>query len=153
MYKKFDNSVLRQNIIASIRSNLPLSAVAGRAGVSTRTLKNWLNRGCEALRREDLDEVLTEEDRTYAKFYFEVKAAEAQAQSDLLFNISQSDDWRASSWVLERRHKDFAEKKKIDIAVSNVKEGLLAHLEENLSKETFAEVLNALIDFDDTDDD
>lgn len=152
MNLKFNDQNIRRLIIANIKGNLPLSAAATRSGISAKTLKRWLSKGYQALINDDNGLPVTKEDAEYVQFYLDYSEAEGAAQADLLYNLQGTDDWRASAWLLERRHKDFHEKKKIELAVNDVKENLLNFLEEKLDKETFSKVITALLEFEEQDD-
>lgn len=70
---------------------------AAYAGVSERTLTEWLSRGSR------------EESGLYADFYAEVMEAEQAAEVRALGAIHQAmqrGDWKAAAWFLERKHPD-----------------------------------------------
>lgn len=69
---------------------------AAYAGVSERTLTEWLSRGAR------------ERSGPYADFYAEVTEAEQAAEVRALGAIQQAAqrDWRAAAWFLERKHPD-----------------------------------------------
>jgi hypothetical protein len=85
----------QRRIIDAIRLGARRDEAAAAAGISRRSLQNWLARG-------ELDG----ERGRYRDFAEAVRTAEAQAELAALRTIEKAaagGDWRASSWLLERR--------------------------------------------------
>jgi len=71
---------------------------AKRVGVGTTTIRNWILRGAR--------DIQSGKDSIYRTFKEAVDFAEAQQAARMLNNIEQAAtrDWKASAWMLERRH-------------------------------------------------
>src|SRR5215211_6194992 len=81
-------------IVDAVRTGAHREQAAEAAGISRRSLQNWLARG----------ELGGEQ--PYRRFAEAVREAEAQAELESLRTIEKAaaeGDWRARAWVLERR--------------------------------------------------
>ncbi len=87
---------VRQKILWALRLGNYRRPAAEYAGISERTLGDWLMRGRDA------------ESGPYADFYAEVLEAERAAEVRALGVIQQAAkrDWKAAAWFLERKHPE-----------------------------------------------
>ena len=79
----------------AIRIGLTQEQAAAYIGVGERTFYRWMRRG------------LREPDTIYGQFRQAVKRGEAQSVAYEMANIrraARDGDWKASAWLLERRH-------------------------------------------------
>ena len=93
-------------ILASIRGGAFASTAAAAAGISEATFHRWMRRGRQAIERVDNGGELPEEEIPYKVFHLDVVAAEAEvevAAASALWTAARAGDWRAASWLLERR--------------------------------------------------
>ena len=84
-----------------------LETAAALAGVSHRTLQEWLRRGKEVRQRaRRTGEPIPQADEMYANLAAAIKAVAAHAEMTALSQVAGAvgDDWRAAAWVLERRY-------------------------------------------------
>ena len=84
-------------LLKAISQGLPLKHAANLAGISYDTLNRWKKRG-------EADEA----PEVFRHFCKALEHAEAKAVQVHLSNIAAAGtrDWRASAWILERRHSD-----------------------------------------------
>ena len=84
----------KERIIKAIQAGCTYEMAADYAGISRTTLWGWLKKG------ED------PKNRSFATFLNEVKSAEIEGAMVHLGTITQASakDWKASAWMLERRH-------------------------------------------------
>jgi len=97
----------RQIILEAIRSGATVTAAAGAAGCSRRTIARWRERG--------ESDGATEEERGFLLAY---ERAEAVAEVRLVQAITSASalDWRAAAWMLTHRWPDrWSEKRTIKI--------------------------------------
>ena len=82
-----------QKIISSVRLGLTYMRAAQLAGISHKTLNDWVNRGKAS------------ESEQYVKFYEDLQKANAECEVRHAGSLAEASryDWRASAWVLERR--------------------------------------------------
>ena len=87
---------IQQKIVWALRLGNYRKSAAEYAGVSERTLCDWMRRGTE------------ETHGAYADFCQEVVAAEQAAEIRALGVIQQAAkrDWKAAAWFLERKHPE-----------------------------------------------
>jgi hypothetical protein len=85
-------------LLSAIERGLPLREAASLAGISYDTFNRWRNQG-EAVNAPP----------EFRHFCESLQRAQAIAVDALLTRIqsaSQSGDWRAAAWILERRHAE-----------------------------------------------
>lgn len=84
----------KERIIKAIQAGCTYEMAADYAGISRTTLWGWLKKGEDA------------KNRSFATFLNEVKSAEIEGAMVHLGTITQASqkDWKASAWMLERRH-------------------------------------------------
>lgn len=75
-----------------IKEGATKHAAAAMAGVSYKTIKEWLKRGNEHGAGDH-----------FAQFGVNLASAEASAETVCVAKIFGAEDWRASAWWLERR--------------------------------------------------
>lgn len=95
-------------VLEAIKDGHTISTAAAHAGVSRRTIHNWLKLGREALEMYEDDpnaEPLTPYDEEYMQFYFDYEAAGAVAKKVLLDRIWDAGEksWQANAWILKNR--------------------------------------------------
>lgn len=126
-------------IVDSICKSVPPESAARAAGVSPRTYYRWTAQG-----RAD-DEA--DRDTPFRQFWQAVEEALAVAEAALLetVRVASADEWRAATWLLERRFsRRYGEHHK---AAAQQEEYLRAKLESvraRLGEETLARVLEAI---------
>lgn len=92
---------VRDTVARKLRDCSSREAAASTAGVTSRSLSNWVNRGEEAFTTGGK---LAIKDKIYIDFFLAIKKAEADAEARLLSNIIDGvKNWQASAWWLERR--------------------------------------------------
>jgi hypothetical protein len=91
-------------LISAIGLGAPRYVAAIKAGLDEKTLRNWLDRG------ETDDEGNPVDERPgaaeFVEFRQEFLKAEAEAEQLMVDAIRVNPDWKASAWMLERRHPD-----------------------------------------------
>lgn len=90
---KFSKPV-RDRIIQAIGAGCTYDLAADYAGISRKTLWDWLKKGQDPKNKE------------YVTFRTDIKRAEAEGAISNLGTIKQASvkDWKAAAWLLERRH-------------------------------------------------
>lgn len=135
---------VRQNFLSAIAMGTHLETACGFAGIDYNTMREWVQRGegTHPTRRKTPE---------YAEFAEAVTRAIAQAEVTLVKRVSDSskDDWRAATWMLERRHPErWANTQRIQVEVQKELERTLDQLEKQLPPALFDQVLNALANGD-----
>lgn len=94
-------------ILAGLQQGNTRRASAEAAGVSSRTLQRWLQRGRDSKTGK------------YVELLRRVEAAECKAETAMVKSIVQAaseGDWRAAAWWLERRvPQDFAKRQRLSV--------------------------------------
>lgn len=85
-------------LIAAIEKGMPLKESAMLAGISYDTLNRWTKRG----ENEDAPE----EFRHLCKALNRAKAVAMLRHVSVIDRAGERGDWRASAWILERRHPE-----------------------------------------------
>ena len=90
---------VRSAILAAVRTGCPYKFAAEAAGISARTLHEWLRHG-----KEDIS--LKKHTSTFAVLLRDIKGAEAQGIAYRLRIIQRASkkQWQAAAWTLERVH-------------------------------------------------
>ena len=86
---------VKARVIQAIQTGATYEICAQYAGISPATLYNWMKQGRE---RKQKDKV---------EFLEDIKRAESRgaiANLGLIQRAAQDGDWKASAWILERRH-------------------------------------------------
>lgn len=80
------------SIIATLEKGNTRSCAAYTAGISPRTLANWMARGRKG-------------ERAFDAFFASVRQAELKAEAELVANIREASkkNWQAAAWILEKR--------------------------------------------------
>ncbi len=112
-----EDSPAERFLRATVASN-PRRTCCAWAGIAMSTLKSWLTRARTVLDNAGLDELMPREmvpwhlipaeDHIYVDFYLAYLKAMARDETSLVLNIRKAarDDWKASAWLLQRRHGD-----------------------------------------------
>lgn len=123
-----------------------LETAASLAGVPPRTLRRWLQRGHDAVKRKVRN--------PFRRFLEAVEQAQAEGEAEHVGAIraARSEHWQASAWWLERtRPERFGRRDKV-LVENSVREELeqaLTRLEQRLPPEEYDRVLAALAAGDD----
>ncbi len=90
------------NIVAAYDKTIVLSTIAGLVRRDKDTIRAWLERG-----KDDLKKGIESE---YVQFFLDTKEAKAKKIADLLHRIESGiDKWQAVAWILERcAREDFS---------------------------------------------
>ena len=90
------NDASKKRFIDALKIGAGMEAAANAAGVYYTTARDWMKKGESA------------SSGMYYEFYRDVTRAIADAEMILLtrINVASKDDWRAATWILERRHPD-----------------------------------------------
>jgi hypothetical protein len=137
-------SLVKQNFLSALVTGCHIEAACGFAGIEYATMREWVQRGegTHPTRRNAQE---------YAEFAESVTHAIAQAEVALVkrVNDASKDDWRAATWMLERRHPErWANTQRIQIEVQKELERTLDQLEKQLPAGIFDQVLSAIADGD-----
>lgn len=87
---KFDPETA-EDVLRTIRAGNFLETAAAFAGVTPKTVRNWLRKGAR------------QKEGPLADFARDYAEAEATAETYALAQITRSRDWAAAAWRLERR--------------------------------------------------
>ena len=97
---------VQERIINAIKAGSYLDDAANYAGITYRTVANWMQKGREAQQRLDNgDTDLTPNEHLYVHFFHAVENARAQAvvrNVDIIQSAAQNGQWQAAAWYLER---------------------------------------------------
>lgn len=137
-----------QEITKRLRAGGFLESVAREVGITSRTIRHWINRGRHELeKRERGDKPNPKLDR-HVLFYMEANSAMAEAEGRAVVKITTSEDWRASAWYLERKFpKQWG--RQLNVYLEEDYNRTLDKLERLLDPETYERVLEALATPDD----
>lgn len=116
---------LQKKFCDAVRSGLPLRYASGLCGISEATSMYWRRIGSE----EDRDD-------KYSRFFNAVQDAKAAFIKTHVANITKHsmDDWRASSFLLERMApKEFGKKTESKVEVSGPKAEELRDIAKEIS--------------------
>ena len=99
---------VRERILSSLRAGNYLETAASAAGVSPRLVRQWLQRGGAAARRDEDGLPVARKERVYLEFWQSAEAARSEAEERDVAHIARfaRRDWRAAAWRLERRHAE-----------------------------------------------
>ncbi len=97
----FDSETANR-VIEGVRRGLTFKNAAALAGISYSTLNRWRKRGRDAEGEND----------RYRQFWKRLERAEGEAALRLLncINAAAKKDWKAATWILERRFKEWGPK-------------------------------------------
>lgn len=85
---KFNEEITKE-IIKLYNNGIPLKHCASAVGIDRRTLHRWMNRGKNARSGK------------YRRFYLDMQMARAKFIAFHQKKINESDDWKASRYLLE----------------------------------------------------
>jgi hypothetical protein len=111
------NDETERRIIINLASGVPIGTAAVAAGVTSRTVDNWIARGKAALQLEE-EGIDTGDEAKFANFFRRCKEAEETQVIQSLARIrraGQNGSWQADAWFLERRH-GYTRRERIDHA-------------------------------------
>jgi hypothetical protein len=98
-------------LLRGIENGDTRKAAAGRVGIPTRTVNQWLEYGSAALEKEHAGGELSETERGYADFVLELEAAMDRGEANLMdkaTGMAERGDpnWKWYAQVLERTRRD-----------------------------------------------
>ncbi|MBD2076215.1 hypothetical protein H6F86_20510 [Phormidium sp. FACHB-592] len=128
---------VREKLVQALLAGNYIEPSCAYAGVSYVSVRNWMNKGEQATSGEFRD------------FYSAVTNAIAQAEISTAAHIKGAgkDDWRASAWLLERRHPDrWSNTQRVKIEVEKELEQTLAKLQTKLPEDVFIQIIDAIAD-------
>jgi hypothetical protein len=98
-------ATVQDTICEALRRGCYYETAAALAGISIRTLRNWLRAGARARDDEAHGRVLDPYERLLAEFLVACRQAEAEMEHTALGEISRhgEKEWTAHAWRLERR--------------------------------------------------
>lgn len=91
-------------IVRYVTRGLPVRTAATAAGVSVRSINDWLARGKAG-------------EEPFVDFYEAVELARAEFQAvhaGVIDDAGRMGDWKASAWLLERRSRAFIKKEHVE---------------------------------------
>lgn len=115
----------QKRICECVELGLSYEHSCNAAGVSYTAMRNWINRAEAELERVNANSRATvrKNEEPYLEFLDSIRTAEAAGVEANLKRIIKAADegaWRASAWILERRHPEyFAKKEKLDMKVEH----------------------------------
>lgn len=139
---------VHEAIVRQLQLNNYIETAAAVAGVTSRSVRNWMRRGRAAIVNRDR----RPEEEVYASFARDVERAQGQAEARLLGTVTAAtkDDWKAATWQLERKYpKRWGPR--ISIHVKEQIDEFLDRLESSLDPDTFERVLRVATSHDDDD--
>lgn len=101
-------------ILKAVGIGMPIRLAAQLAGIDQRTLYGWKAKGKNG-------------EEQYVQFFHRLKETEMQAVEhalNVIHTAATSGDWKAASWLLERRHPEYfsSEKRRIREIEKRLKE-------------------------------
>lgn len=124
---------VQAKILSELRAGNFRETAAAAAGVSSRTLRNWLRAAAEG------------KDPVYVDFARKLELAEAVGETKDVRRLAAAggEDWRSVAWRLERRHpKRWGHR--LNITLTEELEKLLKIAEQVLEEESFGRLLQAI---------
>ncbi len=100
---------VRAEIVRNLESGTTLEVAAQAAGVTRRTLRNWLAAGEQAETTVEHGERLSARQQSYLDLHEAARAARARAQVRALATVQKAaldGSWQAAAWFLERVYPD-----------------------------------------------
>lgn len=93
-------------LVQAIQQGNTFTAACRLAGVSPHTFKTWMMKGGDP--ESDSDEKSSDPQEPYKSFAEDVRRAEAESETVLVGRIRghSTTDWKAASWLLQRRFRD-----------------------------------------------
>ena len=138
-----------ERIVAATRDGLPLSAAGAKARRPRSTVRGWLDAGRRLLEEGREPGELDQLDQLCLDLYTRWSAAQADLQAELVQVIKEASkkgargDWRAASFILERRfQRDWC--LKVAEGVADELSRALELLREGLTPEEFSRVRRIL---------
>lgn len=133
------NETTKNRFIKALQTGAHIETACNAAGVSYSTARQWIARGEGRSDRSKASE--------YADFAAEVSRAIADAEMALVSRVytASTEDWRAASFLLERRHPErWSNTQKIRVEVEKELDATLDKIEQRLPPELFRQVLSAI---------
>ncbi len=124
---------VQEKICLQLRLGNFRETAAASAGVSSRTLRNWLKAAAEG------------KDPVYVKFARELELAEAAGETRDVAKMAKAggEDWRSIAWRLERRYpKRWGQQ--LNITITEELDKLLRIAERTLDDDSFGKLLAAI---------
>ena len=129
---------VRARLLDALAKGNHIETACALAGVDYTTYRRWMQAGGAG-------------DEKFREFYEAATRAMADAEASLLTTVKlhSVDDWRAASWILERRHPDrWANTQRVKLEVEKELRKTLDFLESHMTADAYAELLNGLADLD-----
>lgn len=135
---------IAEEIIEKLRAGAFLeAAVREVGGVTSRTVRSWLNKGKHEQEKRDKGYTANTKLDDYVVFYEFASGAMGEAENRSVNVIKKSDDWRAHAWYLERKWpKQWG--KQLNLHLTDEYERMLDKLERLLPEDVFDQVLEAM---------
>lgn len=137
-------ATVKQTLLSAIATGCHIDSACAFAGVDYNTVREWIQRG-------EGTHPTRSTTKEYADFAEEITRAIAQAEVTLVKRVNDAtkDDWRAATWMLERRHPErWANTQRIQLEVAKELERTLDQLERTLPAVIFDQVLAAIANAD-----
>jgi hypothetical protein len=98
----------REKFLANLRTGVPIPVAAKAAGVAGQTVNLWLVNGRRAAAKRESGETLTEHEQACLDLTIEAEKVYEEVHLLLAGRVVQAStkDWRAATWILQRRHPD-----------------------------------------------
>ncbi|NMG09784.1 hypothetical protein [Brasilonema sp. UFV-L1] len=131
----------KQKLLQAIKAGVGIENACYYAGVSHKTVREWVRRGEGTHERPTSNE--------FAEFAEELNRAVVAAEITLSARImtASTNDWRAAAWWLERQRPErWANTQKIEVAVDNKLIDLMMYAYQNLPPEVYHQTVKVLAD-------
>lgn len=125
---------MEERLLALLRAGVPKEVACAGVGISSRTLRIWMERARSGEKR-------------YQDFATNAEQASAEAQSSILVKIRQAGnkDWRALAWFMERVFSErYGYKAQVQVSVEQQLERFLDVAETTLGAENAAKLFAAI---------
>jgi len=106
---KLRDPELRKRICGYVRYGETFAVACAGAGICKSTFSRWQALGCDAKRKQEKGERLTRTERLFLAFLDALEQAKSEgrlAMANQIFRAALDNDWRAASFLLERRHPE-----------------------------------------------
>jgi hypothetical protein len=99
---------VKDRFLQNLKTGVPIKVAAKATGLGESTVNNWLTDGRKAIVAREAGEPLTEHQAAMASFAEETAKVYEEVHLLLAGRIVQASakDWRAATWMLQRRHAD-----------------------------------------------
>lgn len=136
---KFNENV-KERLLYALSTGNAIEPSCVYAGIDYTTYRKWMQRGEK------------EGKGVFFEFYEAVNVMIAEAEINLIGKLNNSPDWKASAWILERRHSErWSASHKIKVEVEKQLEAAVDVLKGKLPPEIYEQVLQVWTDSENTD--